>query len=166
MLTSLGWYERRTWRESESFLCVSSCYQAVVSLETALWPWLDFEWLCNSNSRRRLVRAPSARCSTADVSLGCFRLKTFLEKKKKTHSAVWTHEAGVLPEHVRVPKWGNCKSFWLLTPAIRSTALRRGQPWLAYFCHTRPLGEHTHCWHRLWVSGLCLFIAVDIVQLR
>ena len=43
-------------------------------------------------------------------------------------------------------------------PAQRSTVL-------AYFCHSRPLGN-THCWHCLWVTGLCLFIAVDIVQLR
>lgn len=121
-----------------------------------IWPWLDFEWwLCNSYYRRKLRRAPLSAFSHGKRWNRLFTVKGTFSRFRRRSSARTCTPAKSKRLKILLTIY-TC--YQMHRPPQRSATL-------AYFCHSSPLGG-THTADTVSESLACLFIAVDIVQLR
>lgn len=118
--------------------------------------WILTVRLCNSNCRRTASTCSHCSSGCAERTAEKPVLSTIINDDNilPLGRLAWTCPCAKMRQLRILVTIDTCYH----RPTQRSTVL-------AYFCHSRPLGN-THCWHCLWVTGLCLFIAVDIVQLR
>lgn len=160
---------RRTWRERKSFLCAvtvvvlfSECLLLCLKsgFMVVVGKTLNVDYVTTILVASLYCTCSSTYCSSVgaresfNVMTACSGLKNLLPPRRRSFA----------PTCPRA-KMRQLKIFLTIDACYQIHRPLQRSTMLAYFCHTRPLGN-THCWHRLWVSGLCLFIAVDIVQLR